>query len=376
MGKEPGKMRQPNIELLRVLAMLMIITLHYMDKGDVLAVFAESHGLNQRLAWGIEILSLVSVNIYVLISGYFLVESKFRFKKVILIWAQVLFYSYIIGGIFFALNLVPADQKGFYDLIFIAAPISASHYWFATVYLLLFLVFPFLNAGIAHMNRKQHKAALIVLLVVLSLWKSFLPFTVPRTDNAGMDLLWFVFLYLIAAYIRKYPECIKAKGYVYLLGYIGSTAVTYLAGIALLFIGEKVGKLGGFATNLFSYNSVTMLIGAVCLFVFFLKWDMKLPKWMAKFIVLLGSCTFGVFLIHEHYYMRYYWPKLFKVAEHADKPYMVLHWIGTVAAVFAICSVIELVRQLLFGLITKRKFFQKLMDLFKPIEDKMNGDAN
>ena len=94
------KTRQSNMELLRVVAMLMIITLHYLDKGKVLPEFAAMSTTNHYIAWLLEAFCFVAVNIYVLISGYFLTTSKFTFKKLAVLWGRILFYSWVIGGIF------------------------------------------------------------------------------------------------------------------------------------------------------------------------------------------------------------------------------------------------------------------------------------
>ena len=56
------KSRQSNMELLRVVAMLMIITLHYLDKGNVLPEFAEMSTANHYIAWLLESFCYVAVN--------------------------------------------------------------------------------------------------------------------------------------------------------------------------------------------------------------------------------------------------------------------------------------------------------------------------
>ena len=61
------------VELLRILAMMMIVGLHYMNFGGILWSDAIC---NRRLAWLLEAFCIVAVNCYVLISGYFLVSSK------------------------------------------------------------------------------------------------------------------------------------------------------------------------------------------------------------------------------------------------------------------------------------------------------------
>lgn len=68
------------IELLRIVAMMMVVGLHYLNFGGIL--WSEAV-MNRRIAWGIEAFLFVAVNCYVLISGYFLVKAKnFHWSKV------------------------------------------------------------------------------------------------------------------------------------------------------------------------------------------------------------------------------------------------------------------------------------------------------
>ena len=94
------KTRQANIELLRIVAMLMIIVLHYLDKGEILVLFTRESTAMQIVHRQIQIFCIVAVNLYVLISGYFLTESRFTIKKMVVLWAQVLFYAWGITVLF------------------------------------------------------------------------------------------------------------------------------------------------------------------------------------------------------------------------------------------------------------------------------------
>ncbi len=59
------KDRQLNYELLRILAMLMIVCLHYLSKGGFLGVPArEQISVSGYAAWLIEAFCLVAVNVY------------------------------------------------------------------------------------------------------------------------------------------------------------------------------------------------------------------------------------------------------------------------------------------------------------------------
>ena len=66
--------RQANFELMRIAAMLMIISLHYLVKGGAAVSFPFSAKENPVgvLAWLIEAFCIVAVNCYVLLSGFFL----------------------------------------------------------------------------------------------------------------------------------------------------------------------------------------------------------------------------------------------------------------------------------------------------------------
>ncbi len=79
------KDRQMNYELLRIIAMLMIVCLHYLSKGGALGDPKQELTTNGYLAWLIEAFCLVAVNVYVLISGYFGVDSQnFTIRKSLL----------------------------------------------------------------------------------------------------------------------------------------------------------------------------------------------------------------------------------------------------------------------------------------------------
>jgi surface polysaccharide O-acyltransferase-like enzyme len=68
------KIRRANLELLRCLAMMMVIVLHFLGKGELLGDLTDSDlSLTGAVAWFLEALCIVAVNVYMLISGFFFV---------------------------------------------------------------------------------------------------------------------------------------------------------------------------------------------------------------------------------------------------------------------------------------------------------------
>ena len=85
--------RQANLELLRCVAMMMVIVLHYLGKGNLL-ISLEEVWLSpaEVTAWLLESFCIVAVNVYMFISGYFLCTSTFKPSRLIRLWLQVCMY--------------------------------------------------------------------------------------------------------------------------------------------------------------------------------------------------------------------------------------------------------------------------------------------
>lgn len=86
-----GKRRQANFELLRMLAMLMVVTMHFLSHTGSLPEAGNRLTERTVAAILIEAFCIVAVNVYVFISGYFLSESGFSLKRLIRLICQVLF---------------------------------------------------------------------------------------------------------------------------------------------------------------------------------------------------------------------------------------------------------------------------------------------
>ena len=117
----PRSSRQAGVELLRVVALVMIITHHSLVHSGILKA-VHSPELSYYALWGLNTFCFVAVNCFVLISGYFLVTASFRWKKLLLLWTQVLFYSLLIFSSFICAETVRRPFATLFPIYFRFCP--------------------------------------------------------------------------------------------------------------------------------------------------------------------------------------------------------------------------------------------------------------
>lgn len=341
------KKRMANIELLRVLAMMMVVMLHYLGKGSLLPDNFFGEGINGILAWVLESFAVVSVNIYVLISGYFLVEADFRVGKVISLIAQVLFYTILVPVVGVLVGILPVSEIGIYQLLLRFMPVQMEHYWFVTAYVLLYLIAPLLAMGVKALTKKQFERVLICYLVVVSGVKSIAPVALSM-DNSGYDLIWFICVFMIAAYIRLYGIPMFATKGKSILWYLIFTVCIFSESAFLSWFYYRTGHLKDIMGITYNYNHIFNIAASVALFYVFLHMKDMDGKF-GRFICTISPYTLGVYLLHEELTVRSLWPGWFGAGRAENPVIFVLHAILVVVAVFDIGICVDCIRSLLFN---------------------------
>lgn len=341
--------RIASIELLRSVAMLMVITLHYLDKGGILVPIMEKQSFAGLCAWLLESFCIVAVNTYVLVSGYFLVESGFKLRRLIMLVAQLLFYSLLVPAVLVLCGVIPASEITLYHILNYIFPVQMEHYWFATAYILMYLFVPILSVGVKQLTKKQLQTTIILLIVVFSVGKSVLPFQMT-IDVHGYDVVWFLCLFLIAAYIRLYGALKIQKSWQGFLLYGVSSICTFVLANFIAFISNRLGKFEYFASLTFNYNHILCLLGAIGLFLGFLYWKMPEGR-IAAFARKIAPYTFGVYLLHENREIRYLWPEWLGTNKFTEGTWSVFHWLISIIAVFVVGIIVDYLRSILFKVI-------------------------
>lgn len=192
--------RNLGLEWLRICSMFMIILLHSIDHSGLYETLEEGTLLYTYEQF-IYALVQVCVNCFVLISGYFLVQSQFKLRKLISLWIEVVFYALVIKLIMIAAGDIPFSVV---SLISCFVPILTGRYWFVTIYFGMYLMFPFYNIAIKAMDERQHKSLVVLLIVLFSGMSSLYPSFKGMNSGGAWGLAWFTVLYFIAAYFRLY----------------------------------------------------------------------------------------------------------------------------------------------------------------------------
>ncbi len=340
------KRREANFELLRIIAMLMIITLHYLDKGGILPAPQETYTAAGACAFGLEAFCVPAVNVYVLIGSYFLSGSGYRPLRALKLWGETLFYSVGIAACCLLTGLLPLSELTVYRGLSYLFPVIEEHYWFVTAYLLMLLFAPLMNETLRALPVKTYRQGLLLLFLLLSVSKSVLPVKLP-TDRLGYDALWFLFLYLIGAYLRCHGETVAGRPSVFIAGYLACSLLIFGSLLAVHAFYDATGSLGDFINREYQYNSVLCLLASLCLFLAFRAARIREGR-AARLICGAASASFGVYLLHEHLDIRYLWPVWAGVQSVSKTPLFFLHWFPCILTVYLIGMAVDLLRQKAF----------------------------
>lgn len=344
-----SKKRMANLELLRIVAMLLIVVLHFLGKGGWLTELTEpSMPYMGYVAWGMEALAIGSLNVYMLLSGYFLIEGSFRVKRLLQLFLQVLFYSITIGLTAAAFGYLPEEGFSIYYLATLCLPVSTNHYWFMTAYFFMYLFMPLLALGVKKLTKKQFQIVLSLLIFVVCIVKSFVPIPLSA-DMQGYDCIWYMCVFLVAAYIRLYGVPFFKNVWRSLLVYLASAAGILALTLALRFLYLRTGKLSNMLTVSYNYNHILTLLASAAFFCLFCHVKIK-DGAFSRFVCRIAPYTLGVYLWHEHIAIRYEWQEWLYAA--LGKPngsiMLVLYTLLSAVLVFVIGILLDVLRSLLF----------------------------
>ncbi|MDS0526648.1 acyltransferase family protein [Clostridium sp. SHJSY1] len=327
------KVRESNFELLRIICMYMIIVHHVLVYGirlDTLNI----NSVNFIVCNFLNSITIVAVNVYVLISGYFMIENKFKWNKVIKLHGKVLFYSLSISIIFWLFRL---EEFNLISLFKSLLPIITFQWWFISYYLVLYILSPYINKMLNQLNTKEFNILIIILICIFVIWPTgavFIGTINPVSSRTGYDLFNFLLFYVCGAYIKKNDIKIINK-YYYLFSYIFCAVILSLINF---FISDYKNKF----SDIYNYNFIIIYIASISMFLFFKK--IKISNNYSEKINSIASMTLSVYLIHEQRMIREVIYNLFKNEKILNNLIFIAYLIIGSMIIFFVCIIIDKVR--------------------------------
>lgn len=339
----PPTRRDSNLELLRIITMVLIVAHHYVvnsglnvadgpiwqDPMTHRSIFLLLYG-----AWG-----KIGINCFVLITGYFMCKSHITAKKFVKLLFEVEFYNILIYAAFCMTGYWNFSLRECMETVLPVVRIDRD---FTSAYLIFYLCIPFLNILIDHMTEQQHLELLALLLFLYSFLGSLPVFYVTMNYVS-----WFAVLYLLAAYIRCYPRAIfqntRFWGWASLLSLVLSCASV----VVCTWLEARFGLGTAVGMDLSYYfvsdsNAILALLTGLSVFLFFKNW--RLPY--SKTVNTIAASTFGVLCIHSgtEAMRSFLWRHLFNCVDAYAEPWMPVHAVLSVLAVFSVCTLLDMLR--------------------------------
>lgn len=342
-------MRNYNIDILRSIIMLFIVIWHSIlhgiaipgsiDLTNLIHIEIVNYSIIQLLIY----LTSISVNCFILISGYFSINSKrTNYDRILKVWFQTFFYSFIIYLLLSIIGIIPFKVT---TIIKSLLPISTNQYWFMTNYIPLVLIGPYISKTIINNSQKENFKILIVLsFLTLTLFSiSNQTFPLGKINTSGYNFIWFIYVYIVGGYLRLYEP------------FMNKTKLLYYIFIVLLFSSSIAATLNHIRTgeNTFfsiNYNGISFIF-SVLFFLTIKNLKFNTNNVINKTLIKIAPYTFGVYLIHDNSFIRniLWYKNLFQFESHFDTYYFVPYLLAISILIFVICVCIDKMRSLLFN---------------------------
>ena len=334
------KDRDSNFELLRIIAMILVLGVHANFLSIGRPTFEEFVTSPSSTGFRIftQSLCIICVNVFVLLSGWYSIKPKV--EKLYDFLFQIFFFSILI----FTLSAIVNPEQTLNLNGFLSLFLLDKELWFVKAYLLLYICSPILNHFIESSSSKQIGVFLIAFFVFQFIFGWFVVSLV--WFDGGYSTLSFIGLYILAGYIRKSEHIFfKFKCRTDLLLYFLLTLL--ITFIAVFFISKNY---KGIMHKMFWYNSPLVILASVYFFLFFSK-----IKLQSKTINKIAISSFAIYLLHANpFFINKYYIQIIKKWYLTDPSCIFLYkTILYILFIFTISILIDKIRISIYSLLKK-----------------------
>lgn len=333
--------RKYGFDVLRILSMIMVVGLHYFYNCTISEF--NTFSFNFVIMWIVEAICYVSVDCYVLITGYFGIKSKsINFRRLLVLATTTWFYSWFFLIVMSKIGMV---ELSFSSINLSLFPLINGHYWFITVYIMLALFQPVLNALFTKMTSQKSYYWYILMLVLFCIIPTFFPKADANLKiTGGTNILWFVSLYFTGGILSQIEKEGKEKTKTFLiLNFLISIGVPVFVKVMAMWL-FTIGQGGA----VFYHHNSFFIFSAACS-IFCLCKNIKIENNKIKSIIkCVSPACFGVYIIHENIFIKErLWSKIYEL-QNLMSPTWPLFMLGTIIGVFIVSCIVEKIRLVVF----------------------------
>ena len=322
-----GKQRESNFELLRILLMIAIPLYHLMLYGGM-----NNLPFNKLTIPSLLICSggaIVADYAFMSLSAYFLINGRGRavISRFFVILFQVIFI-YAIKMSILRVGLKITGENALFEAFLVKGS-----WWFIYVYLIVLLIYPFLNKLISQLKLEY----LRLICILLGGW--FIFNGIVYNANLLNDFVSFIFVYFVIGYLNRtnYEKylCFNIKNKNMILIYVIGYLITFVCCLGIKWYGSFINNdfASEIVRNIIGRYSFIQFIMGIAVFLLFKNVSIKRNKWINN----LAKNTFYVFLLHETVMAIFWQNNLLKIVD--DKvPYESVFSLIIWCFVYIICS--------------------------------------
>lgn len=340
------KQRNSSIELLRIIAMYMILAHHFIVHNAFAA---------NDLPFGIQKMFFqlvmaaggkVGVIIFFSISAWFFLDKeqtiKSCWRRVWLMEREVLFWSLCLVA--FYLIFDRADITGLPDNLVLKSffPLNTGVWWYATSYAVFLILLPFLDKGLRAIGRRYHLILAATMLVLYGL-RSFLPDLMDATPLGSVLAFTYIFI-LISAY--KWYMKPFTTWQAWLLIIIGFAFFCLYTSLSVYKAKQ------GIFMDIYIVNDWKMPVMMIGFGMFLL---FQRITFHSRIINRIAQSAFAVYLITDYEASeKLLWTRLFNLQDLVALRHAIPRILLILLAIYVICTLLDFVRQALFALTIDR----------------------
>ncbi len=285
--------RNSSIELLRIIAIMGVVILHYNNESMGGAFkFVEEGSFSQMYLFFTENVFACAVNVFIMISAFFLCKTEQRrFVRIVELVLQVILFQLVA----YFVVAIPSGVVSFGGIIVNMIPLN----YFVILYSVLYLISPYFNIVIHKLGTERLKKLVFILFLMFSVWTIGIDYVESvvaidfggfnpvglKGSQAGYTIVNFSLVYFIGAYIRESDIKIDR---------LKTVALIFVIIAVMLVISIIEHKLGSEGIVTWHYNNPLIIVMSALVVKLFSEISFE-----SKIINELAKATFTCFLLHE-----------------------------------------------------------------------------